>query len=72
MCVIPFASADEMSCTCRHMTVPQIVSGQMQRCVLAVTDSLITEPQSDPAYLDRMLVPIAPNIKRSVGMPRET
>lgn len=75
MCVIPFTPADEMSCTCRRcrlvMTMPQIVSGQKLRYVLVVTDRLIAEPQSGPAYLGRVLVPIAPNIKLSAVKPRE-
>lgn len=62
----------QMSCTCRHvMTVPQIVSGRMQRCIWAATDWLMAEAQPDPAHLDRMLVPVAPSIKLSIVRPGE-
>lgn len=53
------------------MAVPQIVSGQMQRCVRGVTDRLIAEPQADLAYLDRMLIATAPSIRLSVVMHGE-
>ena len=57
---------------CSHiMTVLQIVSGQIQRCVLTVTDRLIAQPQSEPAYLDRMLIPVPSNIKLSIAALRE-
>lgn len=62
----------QMSCTCRHiMTVPQKVSGKMQRCIWAATDWLMAEAKPDPAYLGRMLVLVAPNTKLSVVMPEE-
>lgn len=43
----------------------------MQRYVWAAKDWLMAEAQPDPAYLDRMLVSLAPNIKLSVVMPGE-
>lgn len=77
MCMISFPSADvlQMSCTCRHcrhvMTVPQIVSKQMHRYILAETDKLMVEPQSDHAYLDRILIPSTQISNSSVVMLRD-
>lgn len=43
----------------------------MQRCTRAATDWLMAEAQPDPAYLDRMLVPVASNVKLSIVKPGE-
>lgn len=68
MSVTLFASADDLHVQTCYDSAPNTLRAK-QSSVWAATDWLMAEAQPDPAYLDRMLGPVAPNTKLSVVMP---